>query len=166
MKSLSQMEERKGMSTASGGMQTKLLYLLIGGGIGAVAGLLLAPKPGSELRNDISEITRTGYDETLDLAQNVKAHTADLAQNVKAHTADLAQNVKEHSADLAQNLKEHSADLYQTVKEKADRIYGLASEKLSPADVSDENARAVSGEILQLDDKMRSQPKSKSTDIM
>ena len=33
---------------------TKLTYLLIGGGIGAVIALLFAPKSGTELRGDIA----------------------------------------------------------------------------------------------------------------
>jgi len=70
-------------NTTSGGVSTKLLYFLIGGGIGAVTALMFAPKAGAELRQDISEITRTGYDETVDLAQNVKGHSAEIYNSVK-----------------------------------------------------------------------------------
>jgi len=70
-------------NTSSGGVSTKLLYFLIGGGIGAVTALMFAPKPGAELRHDISEITRTGYDETRDLAQNVKGHSAEIYNAAK-----------------------------------------------------------------------------------
>ncbi len=37
---------------------TKLSYLLIGGGIGALLALLFAPKSGHELRGDIADVTR------------------------------------------------------------------------------------------------------------
>ncbi|NJM52639.1 MAG: YtxH domain-containing protein [Blastocatellia bacterium] len=37
---------------------TKLTYLLIGGGIGAILALLFAPKSGQELREDIADATR------------------------------------------------------------------------------------------------------------
>ncbi|MCU0240070.1 MAG: YtxH domain-containing protein [Pyrinomonadaceae bacterium] len=36
---------------------TKLTYLLIGGGIGAILALLFAPKSGQELREDIAADT-------------------------------------------------------------------------------------------------------------
>jgi gas vesicle protein len=41
---------------------SKLAYLLIGGGIGAILALLFAPKSGRELRGDIADVTRKGID--------------------------------------------------------------------------------------------------------
>ena len=38
-------------------VSTRLTYLLIGGGIGAVIALLFAPKSGQELREDIADAT-------------------------------------------------------------------------------------------------------------
>lgn len=55
-----------------------ITYLLIGGGIGAALALLFAPKSGSELRHDISEITLKGYDETLEFARHLKEQSSDL----------------------------------------------------------------------------------------
>ena len=43
-------------------ISTRLTYLLIGGGIGAVIALLFAPKSGHELRGDIADATRKGID--------------------------------------------------------------------------------------------------------
>jgi len=37
----------------------ELIYLLIGGGIGAILALLFAPKSGKELRSDIAGVTRS-----------------------------------------------------------------------------------------------------------
>ena len=39
-------------------VSTKLTYLLIGGGIGAIIALLFAPKSGVELRGDIADADR------------------------------------------------------------------------------------------------------------
>jgi gas vesicle protein len=55
----------------------------VGGGIGAAVALLFAPKSGTELRNDISEIGRLSYDETLDLAHQLKDQSAQLYQSIK-----------------------------------------------------------------------------------
>ena len=49
-------DDRRGGSDVS----TRLTYLLIGGGIGAIIALLFAPKAGSELRGDIADVTRKG----------------------------------------------------------------------------------------------------------
>ena len=62
---------------------TKLTYLLVGGGIGAILALLFAPKSGVDLRGDISDLTRKGYDGTLELAENLKSQSADVLQTLK-----------------------------------------------------------------------------------
>lgn len=55
-----------------------LVYFLIGGGIGAAAALLLAPKSGPELRHDISEAAHKGYDETMEFAHRFRERYDDL----------------------------------------------------------------------------------------
>src|SRR5919206_553741 len=47
---------------------TKLTYLLIGGGIGAILALLFAPKSGQELRGDIADATRKGIEKGREAA--------------------------------------------------------------------------------------------------
>src|SRR5687768_7117501 len=73
----------------SSGLGDGLLYLLIGGGIGAAVALLFAPKSGSELRHDISDITRKGYDETLELAHQLKEQSAELYGAIQQRTGDI-----------------------------------------------------------------------------
>ena len=48
-------------------ISTRLTYLLIGGGIGAVIALLFAPKSGQELRGDLADATRKGIDRSREL---------------------------------------------------------------------------------------------------
>ena len=52
-------------------ISTRLTYLLIGGGIGAVLALLFAPKSGHELRGDIADATRKGIDRSREAAQQL-----------------------------------------------------------------------------------------------
>src|SRR6185436_14013669 len=52
-------------------ISTRLTYLLIGGGIGAVIALLFAPKSGQELRGDIADATRKGIDKSRETAQQI-----------------------------------------------------------------------------------------------
>ena len=65
-------------NTSSTSTLTGLTYLLIGGGIGAAAALLLTPKSGVDMRHGLSDATRKGYDGTLDLAKRVKERSLGL----------------------------------------------------------------------------------------
>ena len=60
-----------------------LMYFIAGTGIGAAVALLFAPKSGSELRGDIADATRKGYDATLEKANDLKEQSADVIQTVK-----------------------------------------------------------------------------------
>jgi len=79
-------------------------FFLVGGAIGAVLGLLFAPKSGVELRTDISDLTRKGYDETLDLAHQIKEQSAEVLSSVKEKTGkvyDLAATKWSHASGQA-----------------------------------------------------------------
>lgn len=52
-------------------VSTRLTYLLIGGGIGAILALLFAPKSGTELRGDIADVTRKGIDKSREAASYI-----------------------------------------------------------------------------------------------
>lgn len=79
-----------------------LTYLLIGGGIGAAVALLFAPKSGNELRGDIADISRRGYDETLERAQQLRDQSAEIYQAVK----DKADEVYDFAAGKLSSGKE------------------------------------------------------------
>lgn len=55
----------------AGDSATRLAYFVIGGTVGAVVALLLAPKSGRELRGDIADATRKGVDRTRELGTQV-----------------------------------------------------------------------------------------------
>jgi len=59
------------------------MYFIAGTGIGAAVALVFAPKSGSELRGDIADATRKGYDATLEKANDLKEQSADVIQTVK-----------------------------------------------------------------------------------
>lgn len=86
---------------------TKLSYILIGGGIGAVLALLFAPKSGSELRGDIADVTRKGVEKGKE-------------------TAAL---VGEKAGDYYEVTREKAGELYSTAQEKAGELYSTAQEK-------------------------------------
>lgn len=74
---------------------TGLTYLLIGGGIGAAAALLLAPKSGADMRHGISDATRKGYDGTLDLAKRVKEQSVGLYRTAVERVKPLEEGADE-----------------------------------------------------------------------
>ncbi|MBK6751071.1 MAG: YtxH domain-containing protein [Acidobacteria bacterium] len=59
---------------------TKLTYLLVGGGIGAILALLFAPKSGEELRGDIADATRKGIERARKLRQTCRKRQANITK--------------------------------------------------------------------------------------
>ena len=85
---------------------TGFLLFLAGGGIGAALALLFAPKSGSELRTDITDLTKKGYDETLELAQHFKEQSADVYHSLKEKTGkvyDLAAGTWSRAHDAVED---------------------------------------------------------------
>ena len=60
-----------------------LTFLLVGGGIGAALALLFAPKSGREMRHGIADVSRRGYEITVEKATALKAQSAETLQTVK-----------------------------------------------------------------------------------
>ncbi len=58
-------------------------FLLIGGGIGAVLALLFAPRSGRELRTGIADVSKRGYDLTLEKASELKDHSGEAIKVIK-----------------------------------------------------------------------------------
>lgn len=92
---------------------TKLSYLLIGGGIGALLALLLAPKSGQELRGDIADVTRKGIEKSKETASLVGEKAGDYYEitrekaNEYYHTAqEKAGELKEKAGGLTEKAKD------------------------------------------------------------
>ena len=69
-------------------VSTRLTYLLIGGGIGAIIALLFAPKSGSELRGDIADVTRKGIDKSREGAKYIGDRAGDYYGTVREKAGD------------------------------------------------------------------------------
>jgi gas vesicle protein len=78
-------DDRQGGSDVT----TRLTYLLIGGGIGAILALLFAPKSGTELRGDIADVTRKGIDKSREAASYVGSKAGDYYETVRGKAGDL-----------------------------------------------------------------------------
>ncbi|MEP6946144.1 MAG: YtxH domain-containing protein [Acidobacteriota bacterium] len=92
----------------------KLLYLLVGGGIGAIVALLFAPKQGSQLRGDIAKATRDGYDLTKVKASALKDQSAEVVQNLR----EKASAAYDYAAAKVSTASDTAADAVTSTGEK------------------------------------------------
>ena len=91
------------------GATTKLTYLLIGGGIGAVLALLFAPKSGTELRGDIADATRKGLEKGKETASLVGERAGDYYEVTRERAGELYQNAQEKAGELSERAKQVAA---------------------------------------------------------
>ncbi|MGO4374384.1 YtxH domain-containing protein [Paenibacillus sp. MCAF20] len=95
------------MMTTRKGTKGFLLGALAGGVVGSVTALLLAPKAGKELRQDIS----TG-------AQKVGQTTVKVAGQVGESTGRFAKQIGDQAVQLADRTKQAAGNFVSTVKGK------------------------------------------------
>jgi gas vesicle protein len=96
---------RRGGSDAS----TRLTYLLIGGGIGAVVALLFAPKSGQELRGDIADATRKGIDRTRETATQLGSKAGEYYEATRDRASDLYSAASDRAGEVASAAREVAA---------------------------------------------------------
>ncbi|MFD0589083.1 YtxH domain-containing protein [Paenibacillus sp. GCM10027627] len=75
---------------------------LVGGAVGAIAALLLAPKSGQQLRADIGRQLHVLGDNAKTFATNVCSQTKQVVGSVGTHTKEWAESVSEHTKDSTQ----------------------------------------------------------------
>lgn len=96
--------ENEGSSAA-----TKLTYLIIGGGIGAVIALLFAPKSGVELREDIADATRKGIEKSKETAAQLQERAGEYYEATRERAADLYETATEKAGELGEKAKSVAA---------------------------------------------------------
>jgi gas vesicle protein len=94
---------------------TKLTYLLIGGGIGAILALLFAPKSGQELREDIADVTRKGLEKSKQTANQLQERAGEYYEV----TRDRANELIEQGKGKANELYSQAQDKAEEIAEKA-----------------------------------------------
>ena len=82
-------------------VSTRLTYLLIGGGIGAILALLFAPKSGQELRGDIADVTRKGIDRTREAATQVGTRAGEYYELGRDRAAELYSTATDRAGEFA-----------------------------------------------------------------
>ncbi|MGA3088582.1 MAG: YtxH domain-containing protein [Terriglobales bacterium] len=80
---------------------TAVTFLLIGLGVGAALGLLLAPKTGRQLRKDL----RRSYDDALDTVSDWTDEAKDRFEEVIEKGSDLAEELRAKAEPLSDLLR-------------------------------------------------------------
>lgn len=88
---------------------TKLTYLLIGGGIGAIVALLFAPKSGEELRGDIADATRKGLEKGREAAGQIGERAGEYYEVGRERATEFYQTAQEKAGELTEKAREAAA---------------------------------------------------------
>jgi gas vesicle protein len=95
------------MADNQGSGGDKLIYFLIGAGIGAVTALLFAPKAGSELRSELADATKKGLDYARDTGRDLGERASEYY-----HTGvERASEATSRSKDAVNDLTDRGKDL-------------------------------------------------------
>ena len=88
-------------SDSSNNIGTALTFLLIGLGVGAAAGMLLAPKAGRALRKDL----RRSYEDTLDTISDWTDEARDRFEDAVEKGADFTEELRSKAEPLTRMLR-------------------------------------------------------------
>lgn len=120
-------------SESSGFTRGLFLGAIIGGLVGAVTALLLAPKSGKELRKDIAEKSVDFYDKATDMLQTVEANVGDAVHTAvnegKVRAQSIVQSAKNQAEELMSNadavLKEARSKVHTAKDNIGDKIQNV-----------------------------------------
>ncbi len=90
-------------------ISTRLTYLLIGGGIGAIIALLFAPKSGQELRGDIADATRKGIDRSRETASQLGTKAGEYYEATRGRASELYSAAADRAGSLAESARDVAA---------------------------------------------------------
>ena len=95
-------------SSQSSNIGTAITFLLIGLGAGALAGLLLAPKTGKQMRRDLQrgyEDAKEGFNDWADEAKDRVREVSDRVRDVASRGVDLAEELRDRTEPLRKAIR-------------------------------------------------------------
>jgi gas vesicle protein len=117
----------------------KLVYFLIGAGIGAITALLFAPKSGEELRSDIADATKKGIDYARDTSRDLGDRANEYYQQRVDQVADFSSRGKEAVSEIA----DRGRDLVNRQKSQITAAIEAGKQGYREAKQSDQSGAAV-----------------------
>ncbi len=118
----------KGESSFTQGI---ILGVFIGGTIGAITALLLAPKSGAELRKDIAEKSHEFYDKTADYLYTAESQIGSAVSNTVNEGRVRAQNIINSAKRQAEDILVSAESVLHDAKAKAFSAKEGVQEKIS-----------------------------------
>jgi len=102
-----------------------LITLVLGLGLGAVAGILLAPDKGENTRKKIAKSTGEFADETRkkvdEVSKDLSKKGSELKEEITKKSAELKEEITKKAHELKQELEKHAETIKTKVaKKKAD----------------------------------------------
>ena len=85
-------------------MGTQVACFALGAMVGAAVALLLAPKSGRELREDIADATRKGVDRARETGTQLGARAGEVYESAASRAGELAQSAREVATRRGEHL--------------------------------------------------------------
>ena len=98
-----------------------ITFLLIGMGVGALAGLLLAPKTGKQLRRDIKRGYEDARDSLGDWADDATEKVKDRVREAGEHVRGTASRGVEMASDLSNDLRDKARETVEPLRRAINR---------------------------------------------
>ena len=123
-------------------MKDFVIGALVGGIVGAAAGLLLAPKAGSELRGDVAHQAVNIKDKSVELSQQLKDQSTHLVDKVKSKTSKAPTvfddgTVSSEGEEPLDEVVSAVEDVVAEATEGIEEVATNAEEKLEGTDISE-----------------------------
>ena len=118
----------------------KLTYLLIGGGIGALMALLFAPKSGTELREEIADVTRKGVDKGRETAAQIGGRAGEYYEVARERAGDYYDATKDRAGELAGQVRgaaERPKNTFSAAVEAGKQAYYEEKRKTEPSVIAE-----------------------------
>ncbi|MGR0480891.1 MAG: YtxH domain-containing protein [Candidatus Electronema sp. V4] len=81
------------------------MFFLMGGALGALAGILLAPKSGRRLRADLRSKGSDAVDDTKEMYADVSARAKDIIEDAEHQAEVLKQEAERYLAEARKKVK-------------------------------------------------------------
>lgn len=92
------------------------LFFLMGGALGALAGVFFAPKSGKRMRADFRNKGSEAMDDTKEMYADVSAKAKDIIEEAEHHAEALKKEAERYLSEARQKVKE----IFASSEEKKD----------------------------------------------
>jgi gas vesicle protein len=106
-----------------------ILYLIFGGGIGAILALLFAPKTGKELRGDIGDAANKGLNKAEAFAGKVGEKTGGIYRETKTKAGEVYEAAKQKLDSANASLTKIAGEIETAAENEIFRRIPLRSSK-------------------------------------